>query len=106
MADKEVALYIRYPRRGWILFDMQNFTAQHQRQGLEAFIESGKDSMYVSIPHAIGGLFQVSYNKTLSKGENQDNDIILYSYTTMSLDTVQMIYATPEYIAYVNRITT
>jgi len=93
-------LYIRYPESLWILFDDKNEAIQHQKKGLELFIASGKDSLDVSIPHSNGGQFIVGYDK-----KQVTDDIILYFYITNTLQTVQMMYAEPEYIAYINRLT-
>ena len=102
-ADKP--LFIRYPgsRQGWILFDDNNVTAQHQKTGLELFIASDKDALEVSIPHALGGEFMATYKKS---GPTDDNDTIVYSYTTETMSTVQMMYAQPAYVGYINRVTT
>jgi len=98
-------LFIRYPNREWILFDEKNVTARHQKRGLEMFIESGEDQLDVSIPLALGGQFMVRFNKTISQGEN-DSELILYSYTPVATGAVQMMYADPAYVAYINRVTT
>jgi hypothetical protein len=104
------SLFIRYPGRPWILFDLDNPTSQHQKKGLEMLIESGQDNLHVSIPHSIGGQFMVDYEKIVTKSAcgQSDNveDIVLYYYINAGLQTVQMMYATPEYIAYINRLTT
>jgi len=97
-------LFIRYPGREWMLFDETNVTALHQKKGLELFIESGEDTLDVSIPHAIGGLFMATFNKTISRGE-EDIEFVLYSYTRVDSNVVQMMYADPSYIAYINRLT-
>lgn len=104
-ADKP--LFIRYPNslKGWILFDESNFSAQHQKKGLEMFIESGEETLDISIPHSLGGYFVATFNKTISRGED-DTEIVLYSYTPLYTPAVQMIYADPDYIAYINRTTT
>jgi len=102
-------LFIRYPgsRHGWTLFDENNVTAQHQKKGLELFIESGKETLDVSIPHSMGGQFVATFNKTFSKeDDNNDNDTIVYSYTPVATGAVQMMYAEPAYVAYINRVTT
>ena len=98
-------LFIRYPssRLGWILFDENNLTAQHQKKGLELFIESGKETLDVSIPHSMGGQFVATFNKTISK---EDDNAIVYSYIPIATGAVQMMYADPAYVAYINRVTT
>ena len=102
VANKQ--LFIRYPgsRQGWMLFDETNVTAQHQKIGLELFIESGEDSMEVSIQHAMGGQFIATYKKSASIDET-----IVYSYTPLvNTGIVQMMYADPAYVGYINRVTT
>ena len=101
------SLFIRYPGRPLILFDLDNPTSQHQKKGLEMLIESGQDNLHVSIPHSTGGQFMVDYEKivTNSTGDNVE-EVVLYYYINAGLQTVQMMYATPEYIAYINRLTT
>ena len=98
-------LFIRYPgsRQGWILFDENNVTAQHQKTGLELFIASDKDTLEVSIPHALGGQFMATYKKN---APTDDNDTIVYSYTPVATGVVQMMYADPAYVGYINRVTT
>lgn len=102
----EKQLFIRYPNNPWILFDDANETIQHQKKGLELLIESGKDSLDVSIPHSNGGQFIAGYEKIINKNEETGEEIILYYYITNVMKTIQMMYAEPEYIAYINRLTT
>ena len=102
----KLPLYIRYPNSSWILFDDNNPSTKHQKIGLEQFIESGKDSLDVYIEHSLGGQFIVGYEKKVIKNRGNDNDTILYSYINNRLETVQMMYSEPNYIAYINRITT
>ena len=118
----KLPLYIRYPNSSWILFDDNNPSTKHQKIGLEQFIESGKDSLDVYIEHSLGGQFIVGYEKKVIKGNdtdkgndtNKSNDTnkgnnthkVIYSYINNKLETVQMMYSEPNYIAYINRITT
>ena len=107
--DVTKPLFIRYPgnRLGWTLFDENNVTAQHQKKGLELFIESGKETLDVSIPHSMGGQFVATFNKTISKGEeDDDDDTTVYSYIPIATGAVQMMYADPAYVDYINRVTT
>ena len=99
-------LFIRYPDKHWIVFDDTNESIQHQKKGLELFIESGQDNLDVSIPHSNGGQFMAGYSKIVNKNNETGEDIILYYYIKANLETVQMMYAKPEYIAYINRLTT
>jgi hypothetical protein len=104
MADKveqtEKALFIRYPEEPWVLFDMNSTSITHQKEGLELYLNSGLESLAVSIPHAQGGLFEVTFEKIVNdKG-------ILYYYTRFNQEAVQMMYAEPAYAAYINRLTT
>jgi hypothetical protein len=94
-------LYIRYPKSPWVLFDDSLESTRHQKSGLEMFIQSDKDSLDVSIPHYLGGQFMVEYGKNII-----DDNHIMYFYIKTNLETVQMMYAKPEYIAYINRLTT
>jgi len=99
-------LFIRYPDDHWIEFDDANESIQHQKKGLELFIESGQDNLDVSIPHSNGGQFMAGYSKIVNKNNETGEDIILYYYIKDNLQTVQMMYAKPEYIGYINRLTT
>ncbi len=99
-------LYIRYPKSEWILFDDSLESIRHQKTGLELFIESDKENLDVSIPHSLGGQFMVEYGKIINKQRETGKDIILYYYIKANLEHVQMMYAAPEYIAYINRLTT
>ena len=103
-------LFIRYPDEHWIVFDDANEAIQHQKKGLELFIESGQENLDVSIPYSNGGQFMAGYSKIVNKNNETGEDIILYYYIKtnfeINLETVQMMYAKPEYIAYINRLTT
>jgi len=99
-------LYIRYPNNPWTLFDDANASTYHQKKGLEMLIESGQDSLHVSIPHLDGGQFIAEYEKIINKNHETGKDIILYYYFNDTLQTVEMMYADPIYIAYINRLTT
>jgi len=94
-------LYVRYPGSPWVLFDDSLESTRHQKSGLEMFIQSDKDSLDVSIPHSMGGQFIVEYGKNII-----DDNHIMYYYIKTNLETVQMMYAKPEYIDYINRLTT
>lgn len=102
--NEDVQLCVRYPSREWTVFDDTNVSASHQKKGLELFIESGLDSMDVSIPHADGGLFMVEFGKNTTKNEETGENITIYHYIKTNMQTVQMMYAKPSYIAYINRI--
>jgi len=97
-------LYVRYPGKPWIVFNDATESIQHQRKGLELFIASGKESLDVSIPHAMGGQFMVEFGKTVNKNEETGKEMILYHYIKTNLETVQMMYAEPAYIAFINRV--
>ena len=97
-------LCVRYPGQPWILFDDTNETIQHQKKGLELFIESEKENLDVSIPHALGGQFMVKFGKNVSTNEETGKSTIVYYYIKTNLDTVQMMYAEPAYIAFINRV--
>uniref|UniRef100_A0A6C0HH24 Uncharacterized protein n=1 Tax=viral metagenome TaxID=1070528 RepID=A0A6C0HH24_9ZZZZ len=101
-------LCVRYsgPDNSWIVFDSNDITIQHQKKGLEMFIASGKDTLDVSIPHPVGGQFEVEFGKNITINEETNKEMILYYYIKTNLETVQMMYAAPEYIAYINRLTT
>ena len=96
----EQALFIRYPGEPWVLFDEGNTSITHQKEGLELYLKSGLDTLAVSIPHAQGGLFEVTYKKIIN------DKVTLYSYTRVNQEAVQMMYAEPAYAAYINRLTT
>jgi hypothetical protein len=108
--QQALPLFIRYPDEHWIVFDDTNESIQHQKKGLELFIESGQDILDVSIPDSNGGQFMAGYSKIVNKNNETGEDIILYYYIKatleIKLETVQMMYAKPEYIAYINRLTT
>ena len=58
--------------------------------------------MEVSIQHAMGGQFIATYKKSASIDET-----IVYSYTPLvNTGIVQMRYADPAYVGYINRVTT
>ena len=104
--EQTLPLHIRYPNGPWILFDNTNATIQHQKKGLEMFLASGKDSLDVSIPHSNGGQFMVEFGRNININEETNKEMILYYYIKTNLETVQMMYAAPEYIGYINRLTT
>jgi hypothetical protein len=104
--NEDKSLYIRYPNCSWKLFDDTNECIQHQKKGLELFIESEKDTLDVSIPHYDGGHFVVEFGKNITKNEETGENMIIYYYIKTNLETVQMMYAKPEYIAYITRLTT
>ena len=97
-------LCVRYPGHPWILFDENNQTIQHQKKGLEMFIASEKENLDVSIPHALGGQFMAEFGKNVSTNEETGKSTIVYYYIKTNLDTVQMMYAEPAYIAFINRV--
>jgi len=97
-------LCVRYPGQPWVVFDDKNESMQHQKKGLELFIASGKDNLDVSIPHAMGGQFIVEFGKNASTSETTGQSTIVYYYIKNNLDTVQMMYAEPDYIAFINRV--
>ena len=97
-------LCVRYPGHPWILFDNTNETIQHQKKGLEMFIASEKENLDVSIPHALGGQFMAEFGKNVSTNEETGKSTIVYYYIKTNLDTVQMMYAEPAYIAFINRV--
>jgi|LakMenEpi03Aug12_release.lakeMendotaPanAssembly.Ray.scaffolds.fasta_scaffold122532_4 hypothetical protein len=103
--NEDLPLYVRYINQPWVLFDANNKTIQHQKKGLEMFIASGKESLDVSIPHYNGGQFMVEYGKNINTNEETNKEMIHYFYIKTNLETVQMMYAEPEYIAYINRLT-
>ena len=97
-------LCVRYPGQPWVVFDDKNETIQHQKKGLELFIESEKENLEVSIPHALGGQFMAEFGKNVSTNEETGKSTIVYYYIKTNLDTVQMMYAEPAYIAFINRV--
>jgi hypothetical protein len=97
-------LCVRYPGQPWVVFDDKNETIQHQKKGLELFIESAKENLDVSIPHALGGQFMAEFGKNVSTNEETGKSTIVYYYIKTNLDTVQMMYAEPAYIAFINRV--
>ena len=97
-------LCVRYPGQPWVVFDDKNETIQHQKKGLELFIESEKENLDVSIPHALGGQFMAEFGKNVSTSEETGKSTIVYYYIKTNLDTVQMMYAEPAYIAFINRV--
>jgi len=97
-------LYIRYSSGPWIAFDDTNASIQHQKRGLKLFIASGKNSLDVSIPHANGGQFIVEFGKNIYTSEETGKNTIVYYYIKNNLETVQMMYTEPSYIAYINRV--
>ena len=97
-------LCVRYPGSPWMIFDDKNESMQHQKKGLELFIASGKDNLDVSIPHAMGGQFIAEFGKNVSTSEATGQSTIVYYYIKNNLDTVQMMYAEPAYIAFINRV--
>ena len=103
--EPTLPLCVRYPNKPWIVFDDNKYT-QHQKKGLEMFIASGKDTLDVSIPHPVGGQYEVEFGKNITINEETNKELILYYYIKTNLETVQMMYAAPEYIAYINRLTT
>jgi hypothetical protein len=103
---KEIKLYIRYPGESWKLFDDSDLSVQHQKKGLEIFVESGKDSLDISIPDSNGDIFNVTYEKIVSEISDNSKEIILYYYINDNMENIQMMYSFSEYIAYINRLTT
>ena len=97
-------LCVRYPGQPWVVFDDKNESMQHQKKGLELFIASGKDNLRVSIPHAMGGWFVVDFGKDVSTNEETGQNTISYHYIKANGDRVQMMYAAPAYIAFINRV--
>ena len=78
--NEEIKLYIRYPGTIWTLFNDNDISIQHEKKGLDMFIESGKDSLDISIPRSDNNLFNATYEKVVSKFSDTSKEIILYYY--------------------------
>ena len=58
----------------------------------------------MSIPHAMGAWFVVDFGKDVSTDEETGQNTIVYHYIKANGDRVQMMYAAPDHIAYINRV--
>ena len=99
---EQLALYIRYPENPSILkrFDISD-SNKHQLDGLKMFIDANVESMYISIPHSISGMFSVTFHK-LKPINDEYNPI--YQYITETNYKVQMIVSYGSQVAYINRV--
>lgn len=102
---EDINLYVRYPGTNWTLFDINDASIRHQKIGLDMLIESGKDSLEISIPHSVYGIFNATYEKVVSNFSDRSKEFILYYYINANMDTIQMMYTVSSYIDYINQLT-
>lgn len=99
---EELALYIRYPGNPsvWKRFDVSDDN-KHQLNGLKMFVDANVESMDISIPHGISGMFTATFRK-LEPLNNRYNPV--YEYITEKNDKIQMMVSYGAQVAYINRM--
>ena len=104
--EQEIGLYVRYPPSSntepsyWKEF-IENNDNKHQLEALKLFVESGLDTMKVSVPHSENGIFTAIF-KRIKRFNDNYNDI--YTYTREDGTSVSMLMSYSGQIGYINRI--
>ena len=104
---QEIGLYVRYPSRTdaepsyWKEF-IENNDNKHQLEALKLFVESGLDTMKVSVPHSKNDIFTAIF-KRIKRFNDNYNDI--YTYICDDGTSVSMMMSYSGQIGYINRIT-
>jgi hypothetical protein len=68
---------------------------------VDANVESNVESMDISIPHSISGMFNVKFRKLEPLNERYNP---IYQYITEKDDKIQMMVSYGTQVAYINRV--
>ena len=104
--EQEVGLFVRYPPHSvnevshWNAFIETDYN-KHQIEALKLFVQSGRNDMEVSVPHAQGGIFKVRFTKILRIDE-KSNDI--YRYKREDGSSVSFMISYSGQIGFINRV--
>ena len=103
---EQLALYIRYPGNPseWKRF-VVSADNKHQLEGLKLFVdavvESNVESMDISIPHSISGMFNVKFRKLEPLNERYNP---IYQYITEKNNKIQLMVSYGSQVGHINRL--